>query len=457
MTSKVSADIFMKAYYWCNGALSPGIPLPAKGFGKNNEPAIMLGSVGPRGKYRATCFHRSDPPILGPDMILREADPHSIEGQENFFVLRKSFRPGFLVQINTKDSYCKSTDSFAELITGSAIKISRGSTFDKFIREDSLWEMHEGDALRVRGCLLNKSDNYVIWADEFGLHSDYERVFLALYYFPKSEKVLSLDLFDWRMGNLTKGIPVQKKYQSNYFSLGKDADAEIIPVIACRSSIVKQAALMRFAGSRREDPLFSLCCDFFSEDEIEKSFLLRVSAQGNQSKNSRGETHPLKGFPEEILNVSLGTYTESLVIMREGDAICIKPEGAHDMISYVVYVQGNELKQEEAISFKIQDMEKDPEFWVAEGFSLVQNTPTEWIGKTVDCFAVKEDFKQSDIFGLKCFSSRLKSRGKLLAFKINESSVTEECLVVLESNTGQVFEANCEVVSLPNNQAVCSL
>lgn len=434
----------MKAYVWCNGVITQGFSLLAE-FGKRKEPVLVLGKAGVGSHYEALCLHREKPPKIESDKIA-ECDLSFMPAtrEEGFYLLRESKREGVLLRVDTfSNHYPISGNAYCEAASGKPKRLSTGSVFDKFLCEDAIWEMHAGDVLRIRGC-LPQGASYALWLDEnMQPHSACFREYLAYVASKRSiiekEKLACASVYNWRAGNLSRGMTIRKTDFGAVAVFGNGPFAEFLPVVDSSSAVLKNAALVDMSGPK--DQVYGLVA---LSNPQENLFLLSVSTEGFKSKNSKGNISVWKGSPEIIVSAKCGEdFDESLVLMREGDVLCIEPQGDHEMITYAVFVKDGKLVQEQGLNFKKLDMSVDPIPWQKNDWFLLEDIPNFLIGVPIDCYGISYDRILSSRYGLDCYSYSLKSRGILKAVNKEKGSIVLSRI----SDNSYEFECSCNIVS----------
>lgn len=436
----------MKTYVWRSGVISQGFFLSAE-FGKRKEPVLVLGKAGVGSHYEALCLHRENPP-KSENYKIDECDlsfiPAPREG--GFYLLRESKREGVLVRVNTFSDDCSFyRDTSCEVIFGKPRRLLIGYVLEKCLHEDSIWEMQAGDVLRIRGC-LTQGASQVLWVDEnMQPHTACFREYLAYIASKRpiveKEKLACAAVYNWRAGNLSRGMAIRKTNLGSVAVFGNGPFAEFLPVIDSSSAVLKNAAFVDMSGPK--DQIYGLVS---CNNPQENLFLLSVSTEGFKAKNSKGNIAVWKGNPQIVISSKCGEdFDESLVLMRDGDVLCIEPQGDNNMITYAVFVKDGKLVQEQGMAFKKRDLEEDVNFWAQSGWVLTENIPENWFGKIIDCYSLSYDRFLSSRYGSDCYSSNLKSRGVFQSIHDTKTILLKDC------NSDKTFLCCCDLVGLPVN------
>ncbi len=436
----------MKAYTWCNGGLSPGLVLAAQ-FGRKKEPSLILGQASPGSHYEALSLHRDRPPKIT-NFKVNECDLCfvPITHRSSFYLLEESQSEGVIVRVNTfMPGHGVGGDSFCEVFSGKPKLRTSGRVFEEFFHEDSLWEMQAGDVLRVKGCLSHGA-SYAIWVDEkMEIHTACFREYVARKaadnFHNDIERIQDpASVYSWRAGNLSAGVVLKENDFNRFLVLGDGPFAEFLPVIWSVNNVLKSASVIDLSG-QKDFVLGLVSCARLKMD----NFLVYVSTEGFKAKNSKGSISVLKGNPEIVLSVKRGEdFDDSLVLMREGDAICVSPQGDNSMISYVIFVSEGKITQEQSLYFLRHDFEESSDFWLEKGWSLRTTLPSTWQGQVIDCYDWEYDKYLSARYGLACYNASLKSRG---VFK----GLSGHAIILQDKNSGEEFLCLCDFVSLSFN------
>ena len=173
--------------------------------------------------------------------------------------------------------------------------------------------------------------------------------------------------FTWEYGQLTPGIQVEKDGAlGTVVALGEDGRGggryhEKVELFRKNPPDIKDGAIfdahpVKITTDLEQDRHYYLLAK--PEEEDHRS-LVRIITRWTYACRTHGRWKSIKGNPEDLV-VGCGahgivirrnaTWYDGLVLFSPGDAVCVKPEGAHEIERYALFYDEENGMQSEFFS-----------------------------------------------------------------------------------------------------------
>jgi hypothetical protein len=404
-------ESIMKCFSWITGRLAKGIELKAdEKFGQ----VVYLGEAGRGRRYEKVSLGRRNPAEVVSGRVL-EAHPVKItlpvkDGKPEkvfFFVLEQpTATQSVLVRINSNGGYIRGGCGGWNVMAGSPVSLISGyGAFGDAGRvgswNDGLVVMNHGDVIQVHTSrAINGTRSFALWISADGQPQtanwqDWENLQAVA----KAEAVIaeaeattralptvfgSMSCFTFASGQLKSGIKVERGTAGPAVRMGETGRGRKlvdVSLIGFDTELVEASAVVKLG-----DDIFGLVQSGKSEPN---AHLVRVCTNGGYTRRGDGYWEIWKGQPEVVTYGNgadgdagrIGSWLDGLIVLRTGDVLRIRPSS--DGPAFALFVEGNELRVEDWLEWKVQDAQRDPDFYTAKGTAPWGCVPTDWVGRIV--------------------------------------------------------------------------
>ncbi len=401
----------MKCFTWNSGKITTGLE---KISDEKIGNIVFLGEDGRGRHYQKVGLSRHNPPEVTAERIV-DAFPKTIslppkdgKPEKNFLVLEKpkSESNNFLIRINTLSGYEKGAFGSFKTITGSPQLLTSGNgAFGDAGRVgswiDSLIILHPGDVIKIKPTLNWGKGGFALWVnEEFKPQTapwDQYEILMATINARKNPDSFKLkgegemECYSFEGGIIKPGICLQEGFTGPALLLGERGRGRASKEIPTLDS-QEIGCLRKIAVAEIADETYALVR---SNIQNKSSFLVHIQTKQGYTRRGDGTSKTWKGQPVLISQGrgadgdagGIGTWGDELYIVTEGDVIFVSPSG--DGSEYAIFVRNGAVQCEEWVSWKMEDGEKDPDFYIKTGIAPINNVPNEWLGKVVDVIKLR--------------------------------------------------------------------
>lgn len=425
----------MQAFTWSSGQISQGIALA-----KDDKlgDVVFLGEAGRGRRYEKVALGRRNPAaVVGGKVLEAQSVKITLPARDGkpekvFYVLEKpkALLGEVLVRVSTLTSYVRGARGYIETVAGTPETVIAGyGAFGDAGRvgswTDSLVVLRPGDVLRIHPSRGECS--YALWLEggtpTTASWKDYQNI-LAV---QKAETVVAqaaenpaaLDLafgqmpcFTWQGGRLTEGLELTKGATGPVVAFGEKGRGRSlleVPVVGFEpgasllvagvAKLDEQVKPARYSWDKPETKVIYGLTQSATEED---AFLVRICTGRGYTRRGDGTWEAWKGNPTLLGKGNgadgdaggIGSWDDGLWVLREGDVVRVRPSGGSP--AYALLVQGDVLRTEPWITWKVSDGHQDPGFYVQKGSAPWGHVPIDWIGRVVTVQVLEESGRYGD-------------------------------------------------------------
>lgn len=418
----------MRCFTFDGGKVSVGLNLTTD---PKLGQVVFLGESGRGRHYEKVALCRRNPAEVVSGKVI-EANPKKItleakEGkpEKSFYVLEKP-RNGddgrVLVRVNTSWCYTKNSCGSWSTVEGQPETLivgfgAHGDAGRIGNWDDGLVVMRPGDVLKVRPEGGHKTQPWALWVNEKGevetvTWKDWENLKAleqaeaAMAEAANDAQALPLvcgevPCFTFNQGKIEPGLKVIKGATGLVVGLGEHGRGRKfveIPLVGIETELIETAAVAKLSEEvvpprySWDQPTTKVVYGLVRGVKAEPgTVLLRINTSWCYTRNSTGKWEAWKGNPQTVVSGfgahgeagGIGHWEDGLVLLHEGDVLYVSPEGGYKTPNYALFLRGGQPVLELWFDWKLADLKRNPEFYVAKGLAPIERVPAEWIGRVV--------------------------------------------------------------------------